>query len=259
MPHDTSHLTNVGKLPRRNLHPASSHHQRAVLAQPVHHPNLPADRTANVPPAAGHPIPRTPALVWAGRVVGVIRKATLPRCAPNPHSVQPASNVAHLSLICASTAPSAGCISVATQLRHASAPCPLTWLPDTGSDVDAISFRHLFALGGVPADLSQDAVTVYTADGWSLSSLGKVSATLFTGSARHQTTIHLYDGLTDALPSKASLAALGYLSQGWPERVRRTAQAPPQAEVGACASSLWTSLRTYSAQKVNCRRCQSAD
>ena len=66
--------------------------------------------------------------------------------------------------------------------RVVPAPCPLTWLTDTGSDIDAISFRHLSALGGVPADLSQDADTVYTADGRSLSSLGKVSATLFAGS-----------------------------------------------------------------------------
>ena len=226
MPHDTSHLTSVGKLPRRSLHPAPSHHQRAVLVQPVRHPHLPADQTASALPAAGHPTPRTLALLWAGRAV-----RTCGRCHQKGHfaSICPqppqrtASNVAHFSLSRESAAHSAGCISVATQLRHASTPCPLTWLPGTGSDVDAIGLRHLSALGGAPADLSQDVDTVYTADGRSLSSLGKVSDTLFAASARHQTTINVYDGLTDALLSKASLAALGYLPQGWPQHVRRTA------------------------------------
>ena len=98
MPHDTSHLTSVGKLPRRSLHPAPSHHQRTVLVQPVRHPHLPADQTASALPAAGHPTPRTLALLWAGRVVGATRKDTLRPCArthQHSRSIQP---VWHTSL-----------------------------------------------------------------------------------------------------------------------------------------------------------------
>ena len=175
------------------------------------------------------------------------------KCPQPPQRTE--SNVARLSLSHASTTPSAACISVATQLRHASTPCPLTWLPDIGSDVDAIGPRHLPAVGGVPPESSQDGDTVYTADGRSLSSLGKVSATLFAGSARHQTTIHVTDGLTDALLLKACLAPLGTSRKVFPNMCDVPPKHRHRPRSTACAPSLLTSLRTYSAQKVNCRRC----
>ena len=64
-----------------------------------------------------------------------------------------------------------------TQLEHVVAPRTLRWLPDIGSDVDAIGLCHLSALGGNIVDLTRDPDTVYTADGRSLTSLGRIRAT----------------------------------------------------------------------------------
>ena len=197
--------------------PASGSRPASSSSTPASRPNSKCSACGRTP----HTKNPCPPLGWTcGRCH---QKGHFASMCPQPPQCT-ASNVAHLSLSRASTAPSAGCISAATQLRHASTPCPLTWLPNTGSGVDTIGLHHLSTLGEVPADLSQDADTVSTADGRSLSSLGKTSATLLAGSARHQTTIHVYDGLTVALLSKASLAALGYLPQGWPQHVRSTAQ-----------------------------------
>ena len=84
MQHETSHLTSVGKLPRRSLNLAPCQYQQVVLVQPVHHTHLPADQTASVPPVAGHPTPRTPALLWVGRVVGAIRRPLCLDVPPTP-------------------------------------------------------------------------------------------------------------------------------------------------------------------------------
>ena len=153
---------------------------------------------------------------------------------PNPPA-QPkrTANLAHLSLNRASNSNSSAFVSVDTQLKHVVAPRTLRWLPDTGSDVDPIGLRHLSALGGNLADLTRDPDTVCTADGRSLTSLGRFRATLFMTTTHHTPTVHVYDGLTDALLSRTSLAAMGYLPEGWPQQIRRTTsdRDPPPAEV----------------------------
>ena len=173
-----------------------------------------------------------PALTW--KCGKCHQKGHFGHMCPNPPA-QPkrTANLAHLSLSRASNSNSSAFISVDTQLEHVVAPCTLRWLPDTGSDVDAIGLHHLSALGGNIADLTRDPDTVYTADGRSLKSLGRIRAALFTTTTHHTTTVHVYDGLTDALLSQTSLAALGYLLEGWPQHIRRTTsdRDPPPAEV----------------------------
>jgi len=107
-------------------------------------------------------------------------------------------------------------VSVLTQLETESTPVFLGWIPDTGSDVDAIGPQHLEKLGGSSSQLMQDHEKVCAADGHGLVSIGKVNATLSVGSAALPTTIHVYDGLTDALLSRQSLQTLGFLPQDWP-------------------------------------------
>ena len=173
-----------------------------------------------------------PALTW--KCGKCHQKGHFGHMCPNPPA-QPkrTANLAHLSLSRASNSNSSAFVSVDTQLEHVVAPRTLRWLPDTGSDVDAIGLCHLSALGGNIVDLTRDPDTVYTADGRSLTSLGRIRATLFTTTTRHTTTVHVYDGLTDALLSRTSLAALGYLPEGWPQHIRRTTsdRDPPPAEV----------------------------
>ena len=125
-------------------------------------------------------------------------------CLNPPAQPKRTANLAHLSPRRASNSNSSAFVSVDTQLEHVVAPRTLRLLPDTGRDVDTIGLRHLSALRENIADLTRDPDTVYTADGMSLTSLGRIRATVFTTTTNHSTTVHVYNGLTDALLSRAS-------------------------------------------------------
>jgi len=110
------------------------------------------------------------------------------------------------------------------------------WLPDTGSDVDAIGPDILTVLGVRPSDLSTDSAEVVNASGGRLMSLGMFAATLHAGLHQHQTHIHVYEGLSYALLSRNSLRELGILPQGWPRSachsLSTTSKPIPYNEVG---------------------------
>ena len=104
----------------------------------------------------------------------------------------------------------------------------LAWVPDTGSDVDAIGLNQLDQLGGFPENLSVDEDIVTGANGQELRSLGKIDTTLQLDETTHDTTVHVYEELTDALLSRRTLMALGVLPSDWPHvtHVRRLASPP---------------------------------
>ena len=112
----------------------------------------------------------------------------------------------------------ANTITVDTKLSMAEAPTPLTWIADTGSDVDAISLVPLEKLGSKGEDLRKDSCQLYVANDQELSSLDKIEATLRLPDAALNKTVHVYEGLTDALLSKSSLVALKLLPQDWPSK-----------------------------------------
>ncbi|XP_065193134.1 uncharacterized protein LOC135824328 [Sycon ciliatum] len=147
------------------------------------------------------------------------------------------SKIAHLRLNRASLLDDAT-VSVATQLVTEPEPVALSWLPDTGSDVDAIGTQHLDQLGGFVENLLDDIDDVRTADGASLTPVGKISATLSCGPNQHTSTIHVYDGLTDALLSRSSLHALGYLPSGWPKQIAAVQQVVPSVVPDAPADKV---------------------
>ena len=61
-----------------------------------------------------------------------------------------------------------------------------------------------------------------SSNGERLKSVGKISANLSTEAAQCDSTIHVYEGLSDALLSQSSLQALGFLLPGWPGKLYHT-------------------------------------
>ena len=133
-------------------------------------------------------------------------------------------------------------VSLTTQLHNAEPAIQLTWLPDTGSDVDAIGLHDLKKLGGHQKHLDADTDDVRTADGSRLTSLGCISARITAGNHSIQTIVHVYDDLTDALLSRQSLEALGFLPENWPRHVRQVTQLknddPTPAEIAKIRADL---------------------
>ena len=120
----------------------------------------------------------------------------------------------------------------------------MRWIPDTGSDIDAIGIRQLANIGGFTENLDTDPDDVRTASGDSLKSVGRINVTLTAGSASHNSTIHVYEGLDDALLSRQSLSALGFIPPDWPKQVARmtvpTSRDPSTAELDKIRADLLT-------------------
>ncbi|XP_065195262.1 uncharacterized protein K02A2.6-like [Sycon ciliatum] len=125
-----------------------------------------------------------------------------------------------------------GTVSVTTTLNTEETGAAINWIPDSGSDVDAIGLRHLDLLGGFPENLAEDPDVVTGVNGQPLVSVGQISSSLGLGSKTHRTTIHVYSELSDALLSRTSLCALGLLPPNWPSvcRVERKPAPEPTAD-----------------------------
>ncbi|XP_065182546.1 uncharacterized protein K02A2.6-like [Sycon ciliatum] len=135
--------------------------------------------------------------------------------------------VGQLKLQRAASSREGATIAVNTQLVSADKPTSLRWLPDTGSDINAIGPAHLELLGDFIENLPTDKDVVRTADGAPLTSLGKIQATLTLDSVTHDTTLHVYKGLDEALLSRQSLCALNLLPASWPSVFVRSAHTEP--------------------------------
>ena len=108
-------------------------------------------------------------------------------------------------------------VMLSTHLDDNDRSCTLEWLPDSGSDVDAIGASHLHRLGGSVVDPEPDPSHVVAMNGQPLTSLGIVPATVVTRDVTHTTCLHVYDELSSALLSRSSLKALGFLPPNWPQ------------------------------------------
>ena len=159
------------------------------------------------------------------------------------HSASKSGKLGRLSLN--RTQPSdADMVCIDTQLCTGREATPLKWIPDTGSDIDAIGVRQLSHLGGLIENLDSDPDVVYAANGQRLVSAGRISATLRIGSSRHTSMIHIYHGLEDPLLSRQSLCALGLLPPNWPKQISRVSgtvpQTPSRSELEEIRSELLT-------------------
>ena len=94
--------------------------------------------------------------------------------------------------------------------------CTMKWLPDTGSDVDAMSATGLSHLGMSIGDLEHDDSVVTNANGTRIESLGKIRVMMKNQGYECQTAVHVYEDLIGPLMSKATLKALQYLPSTWP-------------------------------------------
>eukprot|EP00117_Sycon_ciliatum_P026244 scpid18053/ scgid21591/ Retrovirus-related Pol polyprotein from transposon opus; Protease; Reverse transcriptase; Endonuclease len=112
-------------------------------------------------------------------------------------------------------------VLLATKLCTEPQPVQLQWIPDTGSDIDAIGIRQLSLLGGFVENLDSDFDDVRTASGDKLVTVGKICVTLQVNDQSHDSVLHVFDGLDDALLSRSSLRALNFLPPGWPQQVAR--------------------------------------
>ena len=71
-------------------------------------------------------------------------------------------------------------VTLDTQLVLAFQPTSMQWLPDTGSDIDAIGLNQLSFLGDFPENLKADTDIVRAANRTALHSLGRIEAVVYS-------------------------------------------------------------------------------
>ena len=156
---------------------------------------------------------------------------------PGKKTARKSAQIGHIKLHRASSA-APDTVELSVQLATETSPSTLSWIPDTGSDVDAIGPQHLTCIGGFTGNLDHDSDDVRAADGSRLQPVGKINATLSAGAKQHATTIHVYEGLTDALLSRPTLLALGFLPPDWPKQVARVGANPTVDKINEIKAEL---------------------
>ena len=169
-------------------------------------------------------------------------------CRQRTRSDQPSSRVGQLQLNRTSALPSPT-VQINTMLATEDQPTPIAWVPDMGSDIDAIGICQLETLGGFVENLGPDHDDVRGVNGDRLHSIGKICPTLSYGDSQCTSTLHVYEGLSDALMSRTTLLALGFLPSDWPHHINRayvntpppsssTAAEPSAAQISAVRTQL---------------------
>lgn len=116
-------------------------------------------------------------------------------------------------------------IVLQTTVGRRTTPTFLSWLPDTGSDVNAIGPRQLEQLCIKPDELDNDPSVVTIANGQSLTNLGKLTVKLESEDGRSCCTVmHVYEGISTPLLSRSTLKELGILPQQWPRKCASVGQ-----------------------------------
>ena len=105
---------------------------------------------------------------------------------------------------------------LATKVKGSKGFRRLEWLPDTGSDVNAVNVKDLKALGGDPNKLEPDTEEVRSVGGHLLKSEGVTQVVIRPGRRKLTLDVHVYKKLDDAILSRKTLVDLGWISPNWP-------------------------------------------
>ncbi|TRY81025.1 hypothetical protein TCAL_13606, partial [Tigriopus californicus] len=106
--------------------------------------------------------------------------------------------------------------NLSTTVHGLNEPTMIKWIPDTGSDIEAIDVTTFKELGGSDKMLAKDNEMVFGVNGERLDSAGKCTITISDGDSKLATTAHVYRDIKGAYLSKESLILMSYLPKHWP-------------------------------------------
>eukprot|EP00094_Tigriopus_californicus_P004964 TCALIF_04780-PA protein Name:"Protein of unknown function" AED:0.50 eAED:0.51 QI:0/-1/0/1/-1/1/1/0/166 len=92
----------------------------------------------------------------------------------------------------------------------------IKWIPDTGSDFEAIHVTTFKELGGSDEMLAKDSETVFGVNGERLDNAGKCTITMSDGNSKLATSAHVYRDINGGFLSKESIILMNYHPKNWP-------------------------------------------
>eukprot|EP00094_Tigriopus_californicus_P008549 TCALIF_08240-PA protein Name:"Protein of unknown function" AED:0.20 eAED:0.21 QI:0/0/0/0.25/1/1/4/0/271 len=94
----------------------------------------------------------------------------------------------------------------------------VAWIPDTGSDVEAIDLANFKKMGGSIDMLSPDQDVVRDVTGTPLESLGCCSVVFLHGNDEITSVVHVFEYVNGAYASRRLLKSLKFLPESWPDQ-----------------------------------------
>ena len=107
-------------------------------------------------------------------------------------------------------------VPVTAKLDGVDKPVIMDWLPDTGSDVNAVSKDHLEMLSGSIESVRSSKTKVTDASGTAMKCLGTTPVMLSIGETTSGTNLHVFEKLESPILSRQALKELGLLPPAWP-------------------------------------------
>ena len=137
---------------------------------------------------------------------------------PEPNRIFGLLNLSNITHLCIhrTTRRADGLIDIGVQYND-HAEVRIKWLPDSGSDVDAITLTDLNKIDpDLIWNLARDTQKVSAANGTSLGQRGTVNVLLNLQGIACHTTLHVFSRLNTSLLSKNTCIKLSLLKEGWP-------------------------------------------
>jgi Reverse transcriptase (RNA-dependent DNA polymerase). len=94
----------------------------------------------------------------------------------------------------------------------------VAWIPDTGSDVEAIDLANFKRMGGSIDMLSPDQEVVRDVTGTPLESLGCCPVVFLHGNDEITSVVHVFEHVNGAYASRRLLKSLKFLPESWPDQ-----------------------------------------
>lgn len=93
----------------------------------------------------------------------------------------------------------------------------VTWVPDTGSDIDAMDMNTFLSNGGDLKDLREDRDVVCNVSGTNMDGVGCCLISIREGKNEVEAVLHVFKDIQGCYLSRDTLKALGYLPSNWPK------------------------------------------
>lgn len=122
----------------------------------------------------------------------------------------------HMSAIQVARIQNDECLNLETKIEDGSWTL-IPWIPDTGSDVEAMDVKSFQEMGGNVKKLNRNRDTIRNVSGVDMQIIGACPILIRDGQRELSLTLHIFSDISGCYLSRSTLKSLGYLPNDWPK------------------------------------------